>query len=100
MHQHLPQQLECLRVLHHFRTDICQIRLSMNPFNSNLVRLYEESYDVITKLDMLIGRCDLSYVGQFDCVRVIRVDDEWFQLGITDFLQEKSVDNGLSACVQ
>ena len=86
MHQHPPQQLECLRVLHDLRTDICQIRLSVNPFHPNLMRLNEESYDVIAKLDVLIGRCDLSYVRQLNCVRVIRVDDEWFQLGITDFL--------------
>ena len=86
MHQHPPQQLECWCVLHHFCTNICQIRLSMNPLHPNFVRLNEESYNVIAKLDVLIGRCDLPYVRQLNCVRVIRVDDEWFQLGITDFL--------------
>ena len=71
MHQNIPEQFVSLQILHCLSPNIGEIRFGVNPLHCYLVRLNEESYDVIAQLDMLIGRCDLSHVRQLHCVSVV-----------------------------
>ena len=56
--------------------------------------------NVVPQFNVLIGWCNLAHVGKLHGICIFRVDDEWLLLGISDFLEEKSVHDGLTASIQ